>query len=287
MRILLAYFAQFAWLLYAACGLGAIVYAARALSLQRRRGASLTSFELEASSHQIARSWRLSVIFVLVGVALFLAQAYVLPRTPLEALLLPTPTASGLAMPTESPTATPTLLAGVLPTIETTPLPESSPITTTLIPTATPEPTETPEPVPSMAMNVRLGDVAELVGYDIAASEVSTSGGAGVILYWRALDGAAVADYWVFTHLRSPDGLLIAQHDGAPVGGTRPTAGWVAGELVVDYHQLLFTEESAGYTGPAQVAVGLYDPARPEVRVLLADGSDYVTLPSTLNVIGP
>ncbi len=287
MRILLAWFADFAWVLYAACGLGAVIYVARALSLQRRLGASLTSFERETSTIQIVRFLRLAVFFVVVGVAFFAAQAYLLPQIPPDDLVSPAPTLVGLTLPTPPPAPTATPLSGSLPTITATVPPPPLPATPTLEVTDTPEPISTSEPVPSIALGIRLGNVAELVGYDLVATEVNTSQGVGLILYWRALAGATVADYSVFTHLRSPDARLIAQHDGPPVGGTRPTTSWVVGELVVDYHQLVFGEEEAGYAGPAEIAVGLYDPTAPEVRVPVEGGGDFVTLPSSINVVGP
>ena len=62
----------------------------------------------------------------------------------------------------------------------------------------------------------------------------------------------------------------MAQHDGKPVGGLRPTIGWPAGEIVVDAHTLVWQR---GYAGPARLHVGLYDAAT-GVRVLWTDGQD-------------
>jgi len=285
MRVLLGWLAQFAWLLYVACGLGAIVYVARALSLQRQLGASLTVFEREATAAQIARFWRLAAIFVLVGVALFALQVYFLPQVSPEELASSTPTLVGLVTSTPTPTPTTTPLAGALPTITATVPPPPPPTPPTPVPTATP--TVPAEPAPSVPLGIRLGDVAELVGYDLASVEVRTGQGVGLTLYWRALEGAGTYDYMVFTHLRSPDGTIIAQHDGMPAGGTRPTGGWVAGELIVDYHLLIFREGALGYVGGAEIAVGLYDPAAPNVRLPVAGGGDYIVLPTAITVVGP
>jgi hypothetical protein len=288
MRVLLGWLVDFAWLSYAACALGAVVYIARAISLQRRLGASLTVFERETTGTQVARLWRVATFFVAVGVTLFAVQVYLLPQIPVDELAPTTPTLTGLLTVTPSPTSTATRIAGVLPTITVTvpaapvppvPTPEAAPV-------ATPE--STPEPAPSVPVGIRFGDVAELVGYDLSTAEVQWGQPLGLALYWRALDGAAAADYVVFTHLRSEDGRIIAQHDGVPGEGVRSTTGWLPGELIVDYHGLVFTTEGGVYAGPAQVAVGLYRAAAPESRVPVQGGvQDYVLLETQILVVAP
>ncbi len=138
---------------------------------------------------------------------------------------------------------------------------------------------------PPMAhqLGVRFGDVAELLGYDLEQAEVTSDEPAVVILYWRALEGAAEADYTVFTHILAADGHLVGQHDGPPAAGTRPTPGWVPGEIIVDRHEMAFREP---YTGPARIEVGLYDAATVE-RVSTESGTTFVLLPATLSVVQP
>jgi len=72
------------------------------------------------------------------------------------------------------------------------------------------------------------------------------------------MEASWVACYVVFTHLLS-EGMdrLVAQHDGLPVEGRRPTTGWVQGEAIVDAHLLHWREE---YVGTCPVEIGLYDP---------------------------
>jgi len=99
----------------------------------------------------------------------------------------------------------------------------------------------------------RLADVTELVGYE--CSEQLDKG--TLTLYWRAPTDAPVeASYTVFTHLLSPEGALLAQHDGLPGGGKRPTTNWLPGEVIADRHELLLSQP---YTGPARLVVGMYD----------------------------
>jgi len=127
---------------------------------------------------------------------------------------------------------------------------------------------------------VRFGDVAELLGYDLASTEVAAGEPVTITLYWRAMEGAGRADYTVFTHVLAGDGHLVGQHDGPPAEGARPTRGWVVGEVVVDRHVMLFREP---YTGPARIEVGLYDGATLE-RVVTERGETFVLLPASLTV---
>ena len=99
-------------------------------------------------------------------------------------------------------------------------------------------------------------------------------------LYWRALEGTSPLDYLVFTHLLAEDGHLIAQHDGVPANGTRPTTGWTVGEIIVDPHPMAFYDTA--YIGAAEIVVGLYDPDAG--RVVTEAGGDHVVLPLTINV---
>jgi hypothetical protein len=77
-----------------------------------------------------------------------------------------------------------------------------------------------------------------------------------------------------------PAGEPLAQHDGVPAGGARPTTGWLPGEVVVDRHALALPEYLA--PGPYLLIAALFDPARPgEPRpVVEQDGEsrDFVVL---------
>ncbi len=60
-------------------------------------------------------------------------------------------------------------------------------------------------------------------------------------LYWLALRETG-QDYKAFVHLLGPDGSVIAQHDGDPVGGYTPTTRWRPGEIIADRHVLTLPE---------------------------------------------
>jgi hypothetical protein len=76
-----------------------------------------------------------------------------------------------------------------------------------------------------------------------------------VTLLWSA--GAETpSNYTVFVHLLDQNGALVAQHDGLPVDGTRPTASWGTGEQLVDRHRLLVPQ---GLQGTGKLVMGLYE----------------------------
>jgi 4-amino-4-deoxy-L-arabinose transferase-like glycosyltransferase len=101
---------------------------------------------------------------------------------------------------------------------------------------------------------------------------------------WRA-EGSTAADLKVFNHLLGTDRRMLAQHDGQPGAGERPTTGWLPGEYVTDRHELLFVEGLLP-AGPATLEVGLYDPAT-MARIPTSDGADRAVLGPELVVEQP
>ena len=136
-------------------------------------------------------------------------------------------------------------------------------------------------PAAAVTMDARLGNSIALIGFDPPATPVDPSRPVPVTLNWQALSGEIGANYTIFVHLLAEDGRLIAQHDGLPAGGARPTNEWLAGEFVTDLHELTWRE--TGYSGPARLIVGLYDPLTGE-RLSTAEGTDHVRLPVPLTV---
>jgi hypothetical protein len=116
--------------------------------------------------------------------------------------------------------------------------------------------TWTPQPVSGWAT---LEDVAVLLAAD--ATTRPDLGVAEVTLYWLALRETA-QNYKAFVHVLGPDGGVIAQHDGDPVGGFTPTSRWRPGQIIADRHILTLPEGlPAGEYG---LRAGLYqvDPLR-------------------------
>lgn len=133
----------------------------------------------------------------------------------------------------------------------------------------------------AVAVAATFGDSIRLVGFDPPPATVAATATVPITLTWQALSGDIGASYTVFVHLLAEDGRLIAQHDGPPAGGARPTNEWLAGEYVADAHELAWRE--AGYSGPARLVVGLYDPLS-GARLPTADG-DVFELPVTVTVL--
>ena len=77
-------------------------------------------------------------------------------------------------------------------------------------------------------------------------------------LRWRAL-AAPGEDYHVFVHLGVAGIPPLVQNDGPPCNGQSPTAGWVAGQEVLDRRALLLPDTLPA--GRYQVFVGLYRPS--------------------------
>ncbi len=88
-------------------------------------------------------------------------------------------------------------------------------------------------------------------------------------------------NFKVTVQVLSSDNQVVAQHDSVPANWTRPTAGWLPGEVIVDPHAMTFRER---YSGPALIEVGLYDPWT-QARVPLPNGQDHVLLPVELTVL--
>ncbi len=290
MTVLLRQLIQYSWIVYILCAGGILVYALRAVAAQRERSLALFTLEREIATSNFIRALAMIMVFIAIGVIVFVSTTFVVPNLSIggEALYptstltagleLPTATATNTPLPTLDLallTATPTLSSTVTPP-PTAPLP--TPVEPTEVPT--PEPTSTPAAALSGEIHVRFGDFAELVGFSVPAAEMTRDQPLVLTLYWLGTGGVSPMNYVVFTHLLSEDGRLIAQHDGPPAGGTRPTTTWAAGETIVDVHPMSFYETD--YIGAARIAVGLYDPATG--RVPTSTGSDHVLLPVTIFV---
>lgn len=287
MTILVQWLVEHTWAFYAVCAIGFIIYMMRALAAQRERRLALFTLERETATARIIKSWAMASVFVAIGAIIFASTTFVLPGLSIYSpgASRPTPTLSaGVETPTPGITPTPSPTLGSL-VLTLTPTAIGASVSTSPPPAPTepltPAPTDTPAAAISGEVRVRFGDFAELSSYSLPAAEFATSQPLPLTLYWRALEGTSEMNYMVFTHLISEDGRLIAQHDGAPAGGTRPTATWVPGETIADSHPMIF--QDTAYAGSANIWVGLYDPG--SGRVLAETGSDHVILPIKISIV--
>ncbi|MBN1815189.1 MAG: hypothetical protein JXA14_25375 [Anaerolineae bacterium] len=283
MTILLRWLVNYAWVFYFGCAIGAIIYTVRALAAHRQRGLALFTLERETATSRVVRAWAMVLVFVFIGAAILVSANFILPDLlkdmPLES---PTPQVS-------SPSPTPTVNLTPSPTPEFA-VPTVASTLAVVVPTP---PSPTAAPATSVPVGAAAGDVrvrfgnpafAELVSYSLSAVEVTTAQPLQLTLNWRALEEHSPINYVVFTHLRSGDGNIIAQHDGPPAGGARSLVEWSPGETIVDVHQMAFVDGARDYTGAATLIVGLYNPEAAHERVVTDTGADYVTL-VTVNVV--
>ena len=125
----------------------------------------------------------------------------------------------------------------------------------------------TPPPV-----QASIEDVAVLLAAE--TETVPEQHAVGVTLTWLALRDAG-QDYKVFVHLLGPDGSVIGQHDGDPVGGFTPVTRWRSGEIIRDFHIVPLPPDLP--PGDYSLRAGLYqleplrnltvEPATPDGRV--------------------
>ncbi|MCC6169438.1 MAG: glycosyltransferase family 39 protein [Caldilineaceae bacterium] len=92
-----------------------------------------------------------------------------------------------------------------------------------------------------------------------------------VELRWRASAPLPVR-YKVSVQLLDARRQVIAQHDAAPAGGSRPTDSWAAGEVVGDNHGLTIPPGTP--PGPYTLIVAVYDEAG-GARLITSGGDAY------------
>jgi hypothetical protein len=101
------------------------------------------------------------------------------------------------------------------------------------------------------------GELA-LLGYDLQPPAADGGATQELTLYWEARRPPGDS-YTVFVHAVAPgpDAPIVAQHDGLPGDGARPTDRWRPGEIVPDRHPLVLPAPPA--CGPYRLFVGWYD----------------------------
>lgn len=129
------------------------------------------------------------------------------------------------------------------------------------------------QPSFDIPVGVQFSEALELVGLSLI---VEDDGLTTVELVWAGLEGVDVQkDYAVFVHLvDAASNVIIAQHDGMPVFGQRPTTSIVGGEYLLDPHPL---PVYVSQTADVALRIGLYDPQSFE-RVMTSSGLDAVTV---------
>lgn len=130
---------------------------------------------------------------------------------------------------------------------------------------------ESPPPAPfniERPVYYDLDGKAALLGYGLSGDHFEPGGEVQVVLQWEGL-AHILQSYSVFVHLVDADGVMWAQHDGAPLRGLHPTTHWVAGEIVRDPHELTLAPDTP--SGRYRLETGMYLPETLE-RLPVSDG---------------
>lgn len=99
-------------------------------------------------------------------------------------------------------------------------------------------------------------------------------------VYWQAR-AQPQAQYTVFVHLLDETGQIRGQVDRVPMDGTRPTTGWLPGEVIRDEFVLPIPTETTG--GSYRIQIGMYD-ATTMRRLTTSPAGDQVLLPDVVVV---
>jgi len=109
---------------------------------------------------------------------------------------------------------------------------------------------------PATKVDYQLGEHIRLTGTRFSAESLMPGDTLTLVLIWES-DGEVVENYTVFCHVLSASGELVAQRDGRPIYGVRPTPSWRAGEVIEDSCEIVLGTDLA--PGQYEVSVGMYD----------------------------
>jgi hypothetical protein len=107
-----------------------------------------------------------------------------------------------------------------------------------------------------------------LLGYDLQRTHLYAGESVRLTLYWQTRQPMTTS-WKVFTHLLDGASQVWGQWDSVPVGGTYPTTGWQAGEIVRDEYEIPIRSDAPA--GQYRLEVGMYDPQSGS-RLAVVDG---------------
>jgi uncharacterized membrane protein len=108
-------------------------------------------------------------------------------------------------------------------------------------------------PAMQQTVNARLGDVADLLGYDLASP--AQGGPVNITLYWRARQETSTS-YKVFVHLLDAKASIWGQRDAEPQNGGAPTTSWIPGEILSDTYSI--SVQAGAPAGVYTIEIGMY-----------------------------
>ena len=130
--------------------------------------------------------------------------------------------------------------------------------------------TELPDIANSMIAEFGQPPLIELHGYELSSNQVVAGDTVALNLFWRSLSDDIPTSYSVFVHLATEDETVVAQGDGIPGSGFRPTTSWRQGEVLDDLHPISIP--AGTLPGSYPLWVGFYDPETGQRLPILYDG---------------
>ncbi len=130
----------------------------------------------------------------------------------------------------------------------------------------------------------RLGEAITLAGCGLSADRARPGETLLVELRWQT-SALLTKRYKVFVQLLNAGGVLVAQRDSEPGGGSLPTDGWTPGDLITDRHGLVIPADLP--PGGYQLIAGLYDAAYPYARLPVAGAPDADFIVLAAVVVAP
>lgn len=139
------------------------------------------------------------------------------------------------------------------------------------------------QPVPlTIHMEIQRSDDLEhgvrLLGYSLGTRTYRPGETLRITLFWQP-SRTIQPNLVVFVHILDSQGALVAQHDGVPDEGRRPTPFWQPGIVVSDTHSIVLPSDLA--PGEYTLSVGMYDwPGLQRLHVVNgpAAGEDHIIL---------
>ena len=108
---------------------------------------------------------------------------------------------------------------------------------------------------PEYEVNYQLGEHIALKQVRFSAETLAAGDSLVVALIWES-ETEIKEDYNVFCHLLSASRELVAQRDGPPIYGLRPTSTWRADEVIEDSYEVFLGSDLA--PGEYELSVGMY-----------------------------
>lgn len=110
-----------------------------------------------------------------------------------------------------------------------------------ILPAYNPPPAIASLPADAYPLDITLGDVARLRGFQVSTAQARPGDRIHLTLYWQPLRRTELP-YSVFVHLFDSEGALVTQRDTYPGLGRDSTLGWTPGQMFADRYPVVIPE---------------------------------------------